>query len=89
MAQRWQRTSVWDNSGRPLEVWSLNDEYELACEVNLGHEGGWVYELKQSGKRVGLYPNLAAGKEAVAAKCEPSPCEEEARPAVVDAQGYA
>lgn len=59
---RWTVTTVADNAGRPLNVWTWG-EYELAQNVNLGLEGGWVFELTLKHARVGLYPTLGEGKQ--------------------------
>jgi hypothetical protein len=62
MAQRWERKTVADNRGKPLEVLCWRD-YELACEVNLGEQGGWVYQLTERGLRVELFPQERPGRE--------------------------
>lgn len=64
MSVRWERRFEPDNRGNPLEIWFFGD-YELSKNVNLGNEGGWVYELTLRGKRVGLHPTLAEGKRAL------------------------
>jgi hypothetical protein len=59
---RWKKKIESDNRGRPLPVWCWLD-YELCENVNLGLEGGWVFELIHKKKHLELYPNLEAGKE--------------------------
>jgi len=65
--QRWKRTTVTDNWGNSLSVWTWR-EYELAREVNLGLEGGWVFELTERRSRIGLYPDLVSGMRAAASR---------------------
>lgn len=65
MSARWEKHVVQDNKGKPLEVLRLG-EYELVENVNLGLEGGWVFELTLSGRRVGLYSTVSEGKEGAA-----------------------
>lgn len=66
MAAEWELNAVVDNRGRSLDVWRFGD-YELAENVNLGLEGGWVFELTLRGVRVGLYARLSEGKRAARA----------------------
>jgi len=61
VADRWELRSVTDNRGKPLSVWLWWD-YELCENVNLGNEGGWMFELTKDGERVALYPTLKDGK---------------------------
>jgi len=61
MDERWKRNTVTDNRGKPLSVWSWRD-YELSQNVNLGSEGGWVFELTLRGRRVGLFASEGEGK---------------------------
>jgi len=63
MPERWELTVAADNAGKPLSVWSWRD-YELCQNVNLGFEGGWVFELTLHQVRLGLFATLKEGKEA-------------------------
>ena len=62
MSDRWQKRIETDNRGKPLEVWFWLD-YELCENVNLGLEGGWVFELTHKRRHVDVYTTLKAGKE--------------------------
>lgn len=74
MDARWQTRTETDNQGKPLQVWFC-DEYEISRNVNLGDEGGWVFELTLAGRRVGLFGSVTEGKECVRAReqedCKP------------------
>jgi hypothetical protein len=60
---RWEVKTETDNRGKPLPVWCWRD-YELCENVNMGAEGGWMFELTMRGKRIAVRPNLAEGKKA-------------------------
>ena len=65
MSARWDHEVETDNAGKPFHVWRW-EGYELSENVNLGDEGGWVFELELGGKRVALCPSLKEGKERAA-----------------------
>lgn len=65
MSKQWQTRDESDNRGKPFTVWFWAD-YELAENVNLGAEGGWVFELLYRGRFLALAATLAKGKEAAA-----------------------
>lgn len=60
MRDAWTETTVADNAGRPLTVWAWRD-YEIALEANEGRDKGWVYELTECRRRVGVYCALEEG----------------------------
>ena len=62
MSERWELRAETDNAGRPFKVW-IWDEYELSQNVNLGNEGGWVFELTFKGRHLALAPSLCEGKQ--------------------------
>lgn len=52
-----------DNRGKSLPVWCC-DEYELCENVNMGVDGGWMFELTLRGVRIAVRPSLKEGKQA-------------------------
>jgi hypothetical protein len=76
MSRRWTIHEELDNAGRAFRVWR-SEEYELSRNVNLGLDGGWVFELVYRGRAIGLFPTLQAGQQGAAEHRNPKPDPEE------------